>query len=368
MLTAPTSEPVAAQAPATTTAAPIKAPRIEWQESTLRLVQAVAGYGRVARVDEKQVVSVYEHSSGVWVKISNNNGDSWGPEILVAKYQHGTYSNPELLVLPNGDWLCSFNPRPRNKEVGLTHPFAIATSRSTDKGATWSAPEVIYRASANYGEGCWEPRAILGPNNDVQMYFANEFPFKTSDEQEITRMISRDNGRTWGEPHAVSFRKGRRDGMPVPFRLNNGNIVMAIEDNGLSGAFKPVIIDVFDDEKQSVGGDSLRRWSALEKPLQPTTYAGAPYLAQMPDGTTILSAQVNVADDDRRERMVVWVGDENARNFTQMSWPFGDKPEKDRGMMWNSLFVKDAQTVTAVSGARIFGLSGLWCIDGVVTR
>ncbi len=368
MLTIQLSEPVAAQVPAAPAVVPAKDVRIDWQPSTLRLIQPGGGYGRVARVDEKQVVVIYERSAGIWAKISNNNGDSWGPEIPVAQYQYGTPANPELLILPNGDWLCSFNPRPNNKGAAVPQPLAIATCRSTDKGVTWSAPEIIYRAGTTGGEGCWEPRAILGPNNEVQMYFANEAPYKTSAEQEITRMISRDNGRTWGAPHRVSFRAGKRDGMPVPVLLRNGKVAMAIEDNGLSGDFKPVIIDVPDNEKEFVGADSPRRWSALTKPLQASTYAGAPYLCQMPDGTTILTAQVNVADDDRRERMVVWVGDENAHNFTQMSWPFGDIPDKSSAAYWNSLWVKDARTVTAVTGTKIHGISGLWSIDGVVTR
>jgi hypothetical protein len=375
MLSGTSTRPAYAQAAATnqvaptTAAAPVKNTRIEWQESTLRLIQPGGGYGRIARVDEKQVVVIYERAGGIWVKISNDNGNNWGTEILVARYPQGTPSNPELLILPNGDWLCSFNPRPNNKGVAVPQPFAIAVCRSSDKGVTWSAPETIYRAGTTFGDGCWEPRAILGANNEVQIYFANEAPYKTSGEQEITRMISRDNGRTWGEPHRVSFRAGKRDGMPVPVRLRNGNIVMAIEDDGLNGAFKPVIIDVFDnEEKEFVGGDSPRRWSALTKPLQASTYAGAPYLCQMPDGTTVLSAQVNVADDDRRERMVVWVGDENARNFTQMSWPFGDKQDKSSAAYWNSLWVKDAQTVSVVSGTKIHGLYGLWCIDGTIVH
>ncbi|MBW3637735.1 MAG: hypothetical protein KY445_14915, partial [Armatimonadetes bacterium] len=52
MLPALTSEPVAAQAPTASAAAPVAKAHIEWQESTLRLIHQGGLYGRVARVDE----------------------------------------------------------------------------------------------------------------------------------------------------------------------------------------------------------------------------------------------------------------------------------------------------------------------------
>jgi hypothetical protein len=47
-------------------------------------------------------------------------------------------------------------------------------------------------------------------------------------------------------------------------------------------------------------------------------------------------------------RMPVCVGDFKARNFKDLAWPFlfGNY---DRQNFWNSLFVKDALTVIAVS-------------------
>ena len=78
---------------------------------------------------------------------------------------------------------------------------------------------------------------------------------------------STDNCATWEDPVVVSFRPTSRDGMPVPLCLQNGkSLVFAIEDNGLNGNFKPVIIhsSVADSWRSgTVTGSSPHRWSAL---------------------------------------------------------------------------------------------------------
>jgi hypothetical protein len=60
--------------------------------------------------------------------------------------------------------------------------------------------------------------------------------------------------------------------------------------------------------------------------------------------------------------MAVYVGDDHAKNFAGKTIPFEVDP--GRSGKWNSLFVKDSATVTALSGTTISGTSGLWVIDG----
>ena len=335
---------------------------VQWQSETLQLIQAGGNYARIARADSSHVACVYERNGGIRLKISENNGKNWGAEIAVVNIENYSAANPELLILPNGDWLCSFNGRPREgtgENTGL--PFTIATCRSQNAGLTWSAPATVYRAGTTRDIGCWEPRAICARDGSIQLYFANEAPYPNSAEQEITRLISIDNGRNWSAPQTVSLRRGARDGMPVPLVLRNGELIMAIEDNGLNGNFKPVIIA---PQKGDADGASQFRWSALRVPLDKTIYAGAPYLCQMPGGTTILSAQLSENGELKDARMAVWTGDENARNFTDVSYPFaGFGPVKG---LWNSLWVKDARTVSALSSCQINGVFGVWRIDGTL--
>ena len=182
-----------------------------------------------------------------------------------------------------------------------------------------------------------------------------------------------DRGITWSQPETVSFRATARDGMPVPLVLAEGRgIVLAIEDNG-GGAFQPAIVhsSLDDNWRQGpAGGDSLRRRSALKTPLPPDVYAGAPYIVQLPTGETILSVQSAegrpTCSSLDRSRMVVYVGDNRARQFANPSIPF-DVPPDENGL-WNSLFIKNASTVTAISSTTVNGVRGLWAIDGTVVR
>ena len=62
--------------------------------------------------------------------------------------------------------------------------------------------------------------------------------------------------------------------------------------------------------------------------------------------------------------MVVYLGDSRAKHFAGKSVPF--VIASDTGGKWNSLFVKDANTVTAISSTTIEGVRGLWAVDGQV--
>ena len=143
-------------------------------------------------------------------------------------------------------------------------------------------------------------------------------------------------------------------------------------DNGINGRFKPAIVHTSREDnwqQPPAGGRSRRRWAALETPRAADVYAGAPYLVQLPSGVTVLSVQSAEDRDElsthRYARMAVYVGDSTARNFTNRSFPFG-VPSGASGL-WNSLFVKDEATITAISGTTIDGTRGLWAIDGRIT-
>lgn len=337
---------------------------IAWEKPVL--VKEGGHYGRIVRLDGQTLLAGYDFRGGIHVSMSRDEGKSWMPSGEVAADPNGHLTNTELLVLQNGDVLCFFNFRPR-KGSGL--PYSIRMSVGKDGGKTWSAPGTLYSAGTDFGDGCWEPAAVQLPDGEVQVYFANEGPYQKSSEQEISMMRSRDNGRTWSKAETICFRKGSRDGMPVPVVARNGSaIAVAIEDNGLSGTFKPVIVstrlasDGWRDG--SVGGDSPFRWSALAKPLPATTYAGAPYLRQLADDRFVLSFQMSASGDMKESRMAVSLGNDRARDFSEPVFPFPD--HSGGAQLWNALFIKNARTVTAISETSQNGVRGIWAVDGTL--
>jgi BNR repeat-like domain len=355
--------------------------RLEWNAATLSLIQSNGYYGRIIRLKNGQMLCGFDFERKIWVRHSTNDGRTWEKPVEVATWEFGRLTNTELLQLGNGSLLCFYNERPRQPSARRNqtdapqtppeaHPYAICMVRSYDNGQTWQKPATLYCAGSEFTNGCWEPAAIELPSGEVQLFFSNEGPYRNSDEQEITLLRSTDGARTWSSPEKVSFRAGARDGMPVPLVLKDGRgIAFSIEDNGLSGYFKPVIVfsSLKDNWHSGVRGpESPNRWSALKNLPAPHVSASAPYLRQMPSGETLLSFQRSETGELKNAYMVVCIGDAEARNFDSPSRPF--PVTEGKAQLWNSIFIKNKDTVVAVSEAEINGVRGIWSIEGRLVR
>jgi len=360
---------------------PVEGVRIAWDHSSLQRLAPVgdrslgwAGYPRIRRLSNGTLMAVYETGGNGEMVYSTDNGESWkGPFITFRKHtvtnDNGStdvnIANSELIQLQNGDLVMACNYRPAKYEIT---PFAIAIRRSTDMGQSWTDEQVIYEGGPRFTDGCWEPAFIQLLDRELQVYFANEAPFLTSDEQNISVISSSDNGKTWNDAvKTVCFRAGRRDGMPVPLLVDD-EIIVAIEDNRI-GQFKPYIVrnKIADNWKTPVLADSPNREYALEKPLQDGVYAGAPYLMRIPSGEVLLSYQTTGGrtSDWERSTMEVAVGDKAGRHFAKLSRPF-DVP-LDREAKWNSLSLWDENTVVAASTTSFRGPNcEVWIIKGHV--
>lgn len=341
-------------------------PHVVWDKTSLRLLARDGNYPRMIRLRSSDLVCGYGDADGEKAKRSRDNGVTWSEGVVVAPKQTGAnFANAELLQLQNGDILFFCNLRPFKEPLDPPLHFSIGVARSKDGGASWSPVALVYKAGTRFNDGCWEPAALQLPSGEVQLFFADEGPYTRSDEQQISLMRSLDGGQTWTAPRPASFRAGHRDGMPVPVQLRDGNLAFAIEDNGARGTFKPVIIGALrGDNWQSgaVSASSPHRWSALQTPLEPRVYAGAPYLRVLKSGQTALSFQQ--ADDGELEhsQMVVCLGDKTAHNFAGNSRPF--EGFKTGSQLWGALFVKDERSLVALTSTKIGGAYGVWTIEG----
>ena len=343
---------------------PINGIRIAWDYNSVQQLApqagralAHAGYPRLKRLHDGILMVVYEAEGNAELIQSKDNGKTWSVPIVVMNKVHYTnakgestiinIANPELLQLQNGNLVFACNYRPAKEEIA---PYSIVIKRSKDFGKTWLKEQALFDAQPRFKDGCWEPAMLQLPNGELQIYFANESPYVHSDEQEISLLISHDNGETWSKnPKTVSFRANRRDGMPVPL-LDDNEIIVSIEDNKTE-QFKPYIVrtKLLDNWSVPVRENSPNREYALKEEISDSIYVGAPYLIRTPSGEVILSCQTTKDRTSNWEKstMEVAIGDKKGRYFDRLTQPF--EVPLDKEAKWNSLSVWDNNTIAALS-------------------
>lgn len=349
---------------------------IIWDQSSLKKVAPTeedggAGYARMIQLSNGELICVYEGKGSVACVKSTDLGKTWSPHVTIAAAVPGvSMSVPEILELKDHSLLVSYNPRPHkiNGNWDSTKHFAICTKKSYDQGKTWTDERLLYQASYQFDDGCWEPAQIQLPSGQVQLFFSDEGIYTHSNEQNISLLRSDDNGLTWTKkPEIASFRPGHRDGMPVPILLKGSNeILFSIEDNA-GGQFKPSVIrnSINQNWKIPVGVIDANRTAAIRPKLPDSVYAGAPYLRQLHSGETILSYQSTLNRINKWDLscMQVAIGDPKGENFINTSIPFNIPLDKQS--LWNSLCILNDDTIIALTSTNAFdNSSGVWMIKG----
>ncbi len=347
--------------------------RIGWDYTTLRKISAdtgarYSGYARLIELANHTLLAIYEQDGSVVVAKSYDQGNTWSGRSVVAPRQpHVNMAVPDVLQLRDGALLACYNPRPFH--IDTSRHFAISTKKSYDWGNTWTDERLLYKAGHTFENGCWEPAAIQLPNGEIQLFFANEGVYTASNEQNISMLRSADGGLTWSAtPEVVSFRKGSRDGMPVPVLLQNKSAVLvSIEDNGFKN-FKPYVLSMPPGHADSViDANNANRHYALADSIADTPSMPVLHIcANCPTSELILSYQgtesrvnkMNFAD------MKVVIGSVAANDFDRKSVPF-NLPSNKSGL-WNSVAVLSDSTVVAITSTNAFADKKVevWMIKG----
>lgn len=343
---------------------PYQGSRIYWDISTQKPVFPSGNYGRMIQLRDGRLMAVCErHGGGVLVTYSSDEGGTWtSPQLIQSNPSKVPLCVPDLIQLADGSILVGYNPRP-SAPYTEDRKYGMRVLRSTDNGQSWSDPIFVYDASHNAADGCWEPSFLQLPSGEIHLYFANEGPFTTSNEQEISLCRSYDGGLTWTDKERVCFRKDHRDGMPVAIITDNNEIVVIVEDNGWQHDFRATTVrcSVEDNWKDWVGTGTSKR-NMIFSSDNANYISAAPYLRKLKTGETVASWQGNhdrpQYADMSKEVMYAAVGDANAMNFKAVSQPFGVPMSENA--LWNSLAVLDDGTVYALTSWRgqIVGIKG----------
>jgi hypothetical protein len=329
-----------------------------------------ADYGRVKRIGNTDTLVLVYHggpNDGDWVNIcmrlSYDNGNTWTPQKILMDIEdhiseYWRFCNPEVLVLKNGWVFLAYEANAKPDEN--TSSVQILISKDTCK--TWEGP-VIYTTGRS-----WEPAMVELPNGEIELFYSSEAKWWPGETlyQEIQTIYSTDTGDSWSQYRTVAYYPYKRDGMPVPLLLQgNKGVVFAIES--VNSALSPFIIkrDLAKPWILTTSNFfiSPNRWVVSNF----SGFGGAPYLLQLPTGEILLSAHIGKGGDwHQNNYMQVMVGNKDAKNFGQLTTPWGILPVNESAVN-NSLFLKDQETVVAVS-CRMFtdGSGGVYWLEGKI--
>jgi len=348
--------------------------KIVWNDpSTARKISQdgyFADYGRVKRVGTSDTLILVYHggpNNGDWVNVcmrmSYDNGNTWtGQKILVNIEDHidkfWRFCTPEVLVLKNGWVLVAYeaNAKPDENKSSVQ----ILISKDTCK--TWEGP-VVYVTGRS-----WEPAMVELPNGEIELFYSSEARWWPNEPiyQEIMQIYSTDKGYSWSQPKTVAYYPYKRDGMPVPLLLQgNKGVAFAIET--VNSTVSPFIVkrDLVSPWILTTSNFTNSPWRWVVSNF--SGHGGAPYLLQLPTGEVVLSAHIYRGGDwHQNNYMQVMIGDNNAKNFSQLTTPWGALP-LNQSAVNNSLFLKDNETIVAVS-CRMFsdGSGGIYWLEGKI--
>lgn len=266
--------------------------RLVWEpEATVVFKPSNAAYGayypRMVVLKNGDWLVAYDTNDGsvntrCQVSRSKNRGKTWSV-LSTASFGTGDAANAQMLQLKNGDILLAY--RLVDGDIKT-----LKVSKSSDKGATWEEWSTVAEAEMDNFRGVWEPHMGFLPDGNIAVMYASEV-YQPNFPQVIEMKLSKDSGKTWGEPIRVSENVLSRDGMPVWTVTEDKKVLAVFEATDDPTGAKPFIIR-YKISKDGYDWSDQRR--LLYSPQnQVDSRAAAPYVTALSNGVLVSSCQVD---------------------------------------------------------------------------
>lgn len=347
--------------------------RILWN-TTLKQISPVgqkAEYPRILRVNADTLLCAYHGGANdFWVNIylqkSFDNGVTWTKPTIILDKESSTFgqtywrfTNPEMIKLKNG-WIVMSVTANGNPETNNNCHVMVMVSK--DGGETWGDPVIMGRGRT------WEPMIVQLPNGELELFVSSEaqwWGLSGTVNQEILYSRSTDNGETWTELKRASYSPDRRDGMPVGIVMKgNKGVLFSIEIVNDNGWGSPTFVKrALAEEWDANPWDNVNTAKRWDVPMN--AFGGAPYAVQLTTGEIVVAAHANGRSVWQTSYPRVVIADSNGKIFSTPTIPINNLPAL-QGLYYNSLFLKDANTIWLVMTNALYDTDGTTRLKGEI--
>ena len=314
-----------------------------WNTIKQTVILPHAASPRIYRLKNGSLIAAAETKCGIRVFTTEDDGLTWldaGPGSFTPDL---ACANPEFFELPDGQVLLA------HRAVGKReNGFYTSIRVNVGDGKSFRPHSVVteYTEADGGFRGVWEP--CLGLlNGMLTCFYANDATSVTP-LQNIEYMQW--DGHRWGNRAIVcnGVKHDSRDGMPVWIPLSSGGYALVIESTHLrnEAGKHPFVIQLLRS------GDG-RAWTEpvdIYIPKTDCSKAGAPWIAEMPDGRLVVSFQTDedkAVKGDRTSVMKTMLSDPHRDSFGPAETVF-EVPD-DAGALWTAVYT-DGRELFASAG------------------